>query len=107
LLRRSDSGRTTRCSQTDQLPELKQTIDYETYLDKKKRPTATTPEFRRWRDTTGRFSVDAALVAVNQDWVVLRKKDGQTINVPLAKLSDSDIEFVKKQRQNHGDLREP
>ncbi|MHB0956283.1 MAG: SHD1 domain-containing protein [Pirellulaceae bacterium] len=82
------------------LPELKHTIGYEAYLKNKKRHTAATPEFRTWRDTTGKFSVDAALVSVDEDTVVLRKKNGQTVNVPVAKLSGADVEFVKRQREN-------
>ena len=41
------------------LPELKKTIDFEAYLDAKKKPKTEAPSaFRTWRDTTGKFSVD-------------------------------------------------
>jgi len=50
--------------------------------------------FREWSDTTGQFKLNAILVKVDGATAVLRKKDGQQISVPLAKLSEADIEYI-------------
>ncbi len=50
---------------------------------------------RRWTDGTGEFSVEADLVKIDGGNVVLRKQDGTTITVPLARLSTKDREFVR------------
>jgi len=84
----------------EMLPELKETIDFTAYLENKRRRSAAAPQFRTWRDATGKFSVDATLVSVKNDSVVLRKRNGQTINVPIVRLSDRDVEFVRKQSRD-------
>jgi CubicO group peptidase (beta-lactamase class C family) len=45
---------------------------------------------RKWSDANGKFSVEAELVEVKADNVVLRKADGSEITVPLARLSQVD-----------------
>lgn len=40
-----------------------------------------------WTDTTGKFSVEAEYVGVEGRNVVLRKADGKTLSVPIARLS--------------------
>lgn len=51
---------------------------------------------RTWRDAAGKFSIEAKLIDVQNDTVVrLQKTTGDTINVPLAKLSDADREYIK------------
>lgn len=57
------------------------------------RPTLS-PDYRTWKDKTGNFSVDAKLIEVKTDAVVLEKIDGKQITVPKAKLSDKDLEFL-------------
>ena len=52
-------------------------------------------EPRTWRDTTGKFSVEAKLVDVLDDSVRLEKADGKQLTVPLAKLSQADQEYVQ------------
>lgn len=52
-------------------------------------------ESRTWRDNTGKFSVEAELVEQTADAVVLRKPDGNTITVPLRRLSADDMRFLK------------
>ncbi len=42
-----------------------------------------------WRDSTGQFQVEARLIGRTQTHVKLRKEDGNTIEVPIAKLADS------------------
>jgi thiol-disulfide isomerase/thioredoxin len=50
---------------------------------------------RTWTDPSGKFNVIAELVAVEGDKVVLRRKDGKQIKVPLEKLSDKDRKFIE------------
>lgn len=49
---------------------------------------------RKWTDATGQFSVEADLLEVKDGTVVLRKTNGQTIAVPIVKLSDEDQRYV-------------
>jgi WD40 repeat protein/mono/diheme cytochrome c family protein len=52
---------------------------------------------REWSDATGKFRVEAELVAVRNGKVILEKPDGSVISVPLDKLSATDQEFLKAQ----------
>ena len=54
-------------------------------------------EARQWSDATGRFKVDADLLAVNEDVVVLKTKDARLIAVEIAQLSKTDQEFLKSE----------
>ena len=49
---------------------------------------------RTWTDNSKEFSVEAALVDVKLDTVVLRKMDGAVITVPIARLSEADRKYV-------------
>lgn len=77
------------------LPEIKEAIDYDGYLAAKSKPAGSGPEMRTWRDSSGKFSVEATLEAINGDQVVLRKRDGRTISVPIGNLSDQDVGFIE------------
>lgn len=50
---------------------------------------------RTWTSANGKFSVEATLVRVQGDAVVLRKQDGKLVTVPLAQLSAEDRQFVE------------
>jgi thiol-disulfide isomerase/thioredoxin len=56
---------------------------------------AAAGEPRTWSDKTGKFSITAELVAVQQGNVVLRQADGQQLTVPIQKLSGADRAFVE------------
>jgi hypothetical protein len=45
---------------------------------------------RKWTDSSGKFSVEAELVEVKGDKVVLKKTDGKTVTLPVARLSETD-----------------
>lgn len=49
---------------------------------------------RIWRDNSGKFSVEATLLAQDGDKVVLRKKDGSIVTVPKENLSETDRDFL-------------
>lgn len=51
-------------------------------------------ETREWTDKSGKFKIDAELVDVAGDVVRLRRPDGRTLSIPLAKLSTADREFI-------------
>lgn len=50
---------------------------------------------RLWSSREGGYSVTAQLVSIQQDAAVLRKTDGQIVKVPLEKLSEKDLEYLK------------
>jgi hypothetical protein len=53
---------------------------------------------REWTDATGRYTLDADLVAFNDRMVVLQRADHELGAIPLEKLSDRDREFLKSQQ---------
>jgi serine protease Do len=68
-------------------------------------PTAAAGStLRWWTDATGKFRTEAVLLGVKSGQVTLRKKTGETIVVPVAKLSDADKSFVLRwiERQKRG-----
>jgi WD40 repeat protein len=58
--------------------------------------TATGGEARKWTARTGDFSTEAELVDVSGGNVVLKKKDGANITVPLDRLSLADVRYVEQ-----------
>ena len=52
-------------------------------------------EFRQWTDKSGSFRLDARYIAVKADEVELKKRDGSTVLVPLARLSEADHQYVE------------
>jgi hypothetical protein len=57
--------------------------------------TLASAERRTWTDSTGKFSVKAELLELKDDSVVLKKDDGATATVPLARLSAADREYLR------------
>lgn len=55
---------------------------------------------RKWTSSDGQFSTEAELVDYDDGQVTLRKDDGVTIVVPIAKLSGADRRYVIGQRKN-------
>lgn len=51
---------------------------------------------RTWTDSTGKFRIDATIVRVEDQKVVLKKTDGKEVTVALERLSGSDREFVRQ-----------
>ena len=52
---------------------------------------------REWADSTGKFRVNAQLVAVRGDTVVLERENGQIVSLPISRLSKADQAFLKQQ----------
>jgi hypothetical protein len=55
---------------------------------------AQTAKKRTWTDPSGKFRVEATLVRIDGDKVVLKRDDGKEIAVPLERLSDADRTYV-------------
>jgi len=51
---------------------------------------------RIWASLDGKFTVDARLKSFDGAEVLLEKKDGRTIRVPVEKLSNKDRKFVDR-----------
>ena len=52
---------------------------------------------REWSDASGKFKIQAELVAVRAGKAILEKPDGTILSVPVDKLSVADQEFLKAQ----------
>ncbi len=52
---------------------------------------------REWTDSAGKHKTEAEFVSAENGVVTLKKPDGQTIHVPLAKLCQADQDYIKSQ----------
>lgn len=52
---------------------------------------------RLWTDVTGKYRIEAALIEVTKDTVILEKTDGSRVEVPLSRLVKNDREYAKSQ----------
>lgn len=59
--------------------------------------SARAHEPRAWTDDSGGFRVEAELVAFDSERVSLRRTDGREIAVPIARLSEPDKAFLRRQ----------
>ena len=62
------------------------------------KPAALTAR-RTWKDASGKFQIEAELVAVTADAVVLRKADATELTVPIEKLSEADRRLIESRRK--------
>jgi hypothetical protein len=53
---------------------------------------------RTWKDATGKFSIQAELVEVRGEEVLLKTTAGRLVSIAIAKLSPSDRQFLNSQR---------
>ncbi len=58
---------------------------------------ASAGEAREWTDVTGKYKIEADLVAFDDESVVLRRADKQLGTVPIEKLSEKDREYLKSE----------
>ena len=56
--------------------------------------------FREWKDTSGKFATKAQLAKTTESHVVLLKEDGTKIEVPLDRLSPTDLSYLGLQRKS-------
>ena len=50
---------------------------------------------RTWSDSTGKYTIEAGLVAFNEKQVILQREDHQLVSLPMEKLSAKDREFLQ------------
>src|SRR4051812_6329121 len=50
---------------------------------------------RVWTDSTGKYSIEADLIAFNDTTVVLQRADHQLGQVPIERLSQADRDYLK------------
>jgi peroxiredoxin len=55
-------------------------------------------ETRTWVDVTGKFRIEAEVVSIADDHVVLRNQQGKESRIPLEKLSAADRTFIEEQK---------
>lgn len=53
-------------------------------------------EFRTWTDISGKFTVQARLVRIEQNLVILEREDGVKLAIQIDKLSPADRDYVEK-----------
>ena len=64
----------------------------------KKGPPKGGYKVREWEDETGKYKINATFVKFERGKVTLKKKDGSETTLPLAKLSNKDIKWVRENR---------
>ena len=57
--------------------------------------TALAAESRTWTDKSGKFTITAELIAVQDGNVVLRQADGSQLTIPIKRLSAADRDLVE------------
>ena len=67
--------------------------------------TPVTCWVRRWADATGKYKMEADLVAFNAATVVLKKGGRELVEVPAKKLSKEDQEYLKSKEAEMVSLR--
>lgn len=60
-------------------------------------------EPRTWSDSSGKFSVQATLVSVQDGQVVLKTSQGKEIKLPIERLSQDDKDYLNSPDLNSGD----
>ena len=60
-------------------------------------PGVNGAELRTWTSKSGKFTIKAELLSFDQEVMILRRDNGKTLKVPLAKLSKEDQEYVLDQ----------
>jgi hypothetical protein len=64
------------------------------------RPAVAPPrKYRIWTDSTGKHTIEAKYSGISRGKVLLKKKDGKTIKVPLEKMSEEDQEWLEARKQ--------
>lgn len=59
-------------------------------------------EARLWTDSTGRYTLEATLVAFNEQSVVLQRADHELVAFPVEKLSQADRDFLNSKEARDG-----
>jgi hypothetical protein len=55
----------------------------------------TSAKYRKWRDSSGKYQLEATLVTRDATKVVLKKRDGSLVPIPIGKLSAFDRKYLE------------
>lgn len=69
--------------------------------------TALAAEIRKWTSKDGQYSTEAELVEQDNVNVTLKKESGETVTVPLARLSDADRRYLRELKKKPAAPKEP
>jgi hypothetical protein len=58
---------------------------------------------RTWTDSTGKYTVEAELIASNGEFVVLKRENSELVSVPVAKLSAEDRQYLTAHEASHAE----
>jgi uncharacterized protein (TIGR03067 family) len=50
---------------------------------------------RKWTDSTGKFSTEASIEFIEDETLILRRKDESLLRIPIARLSQADQDFAQ------------
>ncbi len=75
------------------IPRVKQTLREAIKL--KARPLPSSPEYRQWTDSTGKYQAEAQFSGMIGSTVRLLKPNGKTVTLPLKKLSQADRKWIR------------
>ena len=62
--------------------------------------------FRKWKDDTGQFEIEAELVKIEGDAVRLKRRDGRTVTVPIDRLCEADRKIIERLQSDDDDEEE-
>ncbi len=68
----------------------------ETSADGTSETKITGEPYRTWKDRTGKYEVVAKLVSISKTHVTIERKEGNTVSVPISRLSDKDVQYIEK-----------
>jgi len=57
-----------------------------------------TTQFRKFTDITGEFTIEAEVQEIREQSVLLKKPDGQVVEMPVARLSEADRDYLASMR---------
>ena len=55
---------------------------------------AQAPDFRTWKDGSGKFSIKAKFVSIDGGMLTLSREDGEQVEIELKKLAEADQKYV-------------
>ena len=53
-------------------------------------------EYRTWSDVSGKFTVQARLVRIEENYAILEREDGVKVAVEISKLSPADRQYIER-----------
>ncbi len=59
-------------------------------------PAETVDTFRTWTDSTGKHKIEAKFVDAKQGYILLHRRDGSAVSLPLNRLSEPDQKIAQR-----------